>query len=244
MNSIESSPFPSDTGKRAAKFASWLCEREKDLIAEGVDLPMDLHCGDVYHLLALLSSGELSIAPCLPDEGVGEVEDSRISKRKYDDSEFSDSDRYKKLKTSMAGDSEICSRRAKGFPGIRLCLRHATFSRMKTMDLLKDIENDSRTLSVKEHQATDIGSVSFDSDDLVNELHDSGVPYTAVSPTESPWQAMTSYAESVCLFGSCPEQNSLVYPEMFRSVYSAIQKAGDQGLCMKDISRTLKMQGM
>uniref|UniRef100_M1AHF5 Transcription factor n=2 Tax=Solanum tuberosum TaxID=4113 RepID=M1AHF5_SOLTU len=53
---------------------------------------------------------------------------------------------------------------------------------------------------------------------------------------------MTTYAERVCSFGSCLEQNSLVYPEMFRSVYSAIQMAGDQGLCMKDISRILKMQ--
>ncbi|WMV58821.1 hypothetical protein MTR67_052206 [Solanum verrucosum] len=177
LNCIEFSPFPSDTGKRAAKFASWLCEREKELIAEGVDLTTDLQCGDVYHLLALLSSGELSIAPCLPDEGVKEVEDSRTSKRKNDDNEFSDSD-----------------------------------------------------------------SVSFDSDDQVNELHDSGVPYTTVSLIESPWQAMMTYAERVCSFGSCVEQNSLVNSEMFRSVYSAIQVAGDQGLCMKDISRILKMQ--
>ncbi|KAM3324940.1 putative protein isoform X1 [Capsicum chacoense] len=242
LNGIEFSPFPSDTGKRAAKFVSWLCEREKELIAEGVDLPADLQCGDVYHLCALLSSGELSITPCLPDEGVGEAEDSRTSKRKYDDSEFSDSDRYKKLKTSMGGDSETCTRRAKGFPGIRLCLRHATLSRIKTMDLFKDTDNCTRAPSIEEHQATDLGSVSFDSDDQVNELNDSGVPYTAVSPTESPWQAMTTYAERVCSFGSCLEQNSLVYPEMFRSVYSAIQRAGDQGLCMKDISRILKMQ--
>ncbi|KAJ8532712.1 hypothetical protein K7X08_015601 [Anisodus acutangulus] len=238
LNCIEFSPFPSDTGKRAAKFASWLCEREKELIVEGVDLPTDLQCGDLFRLCALLSSGELSIAPCLPDEGVGEVEDSRTSKRKYDDSEVSDSDRYKKLKTSMAGDGgEICSRRAKGFPGIRLCLRHATLSRVKTMDLLKDVDKYTRAPSVEEHQASDLGSVSFDSHDQVNDL-----PYTAVSPTESPWQAMTTYAERVCSFGSFPEQNSLLYPEMFRSVYSAIQMAGDQGLCMKDISKILKMQ--
>ncbi|KAM3337708.1 hypothetical protein P3S68_032033 [Capsicum galapagoense] len=243
LNGIEFSPFPSDTGKRAAKFVSWLCEREKELIAEGVDLPTDLQCGDVYHLCVLLSSGELSITPCLPvpDEGVGEAEDSRTSKCKYDDSEFSDSDRYKKLKTSMGGDSEICTFCAKGFPGIRLCLRHATLSRIKTMDLFKDTDNCTRALPVEEHQATDHGSVSFDSDDQVNELNDSGVPYTAVSPTESPWQAMTTYAERVCSFGSCLEQNSLVYPEMFRSAYSAIQRAADRGLCMKDISRIPKI---
>ncbi|KAK4343178.1 hypothetical protein RND71_038994 [Anisodus tanguticus] len=238
LNCIEFSPFPSDTGKRAAKFASWLCEREKELIVEGVDLPTDLQCGDLFRLCALLSSGELSIAPCLPDEGVGEVEDSRTSKRKYDDSEVSDSDRYKKLKTSMAGDGgEICSRRAKGFPGIRLCLRHATLSRVKTMDLLKDVDKYTRAPYVEEYQASDLGSVSFDSHDQVNDL-----PYTAVSPTKSPWKAMTTYAESVCSFGSFPEQNSLLYPEMFRSVYSAIQMAGDQGLCMKDISKIVKMQ--
>ncbi|KAF3628429.1 hypothetical protein FXO38_28279 [Capsicum annuum] len=70
-------------------------------------------------------------------------------------------------------------------------------------------------------------------DDQVNELNDSGVP---VSPPESPWQAMTTYAERVCSFGY-----SLVYPEMFKSVSSAIQRAGDQDTICNGIVKSFQV---
>jgi general transcription factor 3C polypeptide 1 len=71
LHGISKSKFPINTGKRAAKFTSWLHKKEKDLMERGINLAEELHCGDIFHLFALVSSGELSISPHLPDEGVG-----------------------------------------------------------------------------------------------------------------------------------------------------------------------------
>ncbi|KAK7273757.1 hypothetical protein RIF29_14820 [Crotalaria pallida] len=80
LHSVSKSPFPFNTGKRAVKFFAWLQERDKDLTEVGTDLVEDLQCGDIFHLFALVSSGELSISPCLPDNSVGEAEDLRNAK--------------------------------------------------------------------------------------------------------------------------------------------------------------------
>ncbi|KAH7865207.1 hypothetical protein Vadar_003673 [Vaccinium darrowii] len=84
LQTISSSPFPTNTG--------------------------NLQCGDVFHLCALLSSGEWLISPCLPDDGVGEAEDSKTLKRKFDISGVCSGDGAKKLKSSSAGEGEVISR--------------------------------------------------------------------------------------------------------------------------------------
>ncbi|KAG5103420.1 hypothetical protein JHK84_048389 [Glycine max] len=118
LQSVSKSPFPFNTGKQAVKFSAWLEERGKDLTEVGANLAEDLQCGDIFHLLALVSSGELSISPFLPDNGVGEAEDLRSAKRKYDTTESSYSDKAKKSKSFFGVEGEIISRREKGFPGI------------------------------------------------------------------------------------------------------------------------------
>lgn len=61
--------------KRANKMAEWLHERENKLLDTGVDLSADLECGDVLQLCVLMCSGEISMSPCLPDEGIGKIKD-------------------------------------------------------------------------------------------------------------------------------------------------------------------------
>ncbi|RZC87720.1 hypothetical protein C5167_028174 [Papaver somniferum] len=117
MYSVSSSPFPVDTGKRASKFARWLSEREKSLMEEGIHLNADLQCGDIFQLLALVSSGELCISPRLPEEGVGDVEEKRNSKRKTYEDEICNNDQAKK-----PAEGECSTRREKGFPGINVSL--------------------------------------------------------------------------------------------------------------------------
>ena len=99
LQSVSKSPFPFNTGKQAVKFSAWLEERGKDLTEVGANLAEDLQCGDIFHLFALVSSGELSISPFLPDNGVGEAEDLRSAKRKSDTTESSYSDKAKKSKS-------------------------------------------------------------------------------------------------------------------------------------------------
>ncbi|KAM1449570.1 hypothetical protein PS2_008210 [Malus domestica] len=129
FSNIFRSPFPTDSGKRAAKLARWLREREKDLTEGGIHLSTDLKCGDFFHLFALVSSGQLSISSHIPD-GVGEAEDLRSSKRKTGSAESLNS---KRLKYS----SDNLSRREKGYPGIMVSV-YLTSSTSKSVNLLKD----------------------------------------------------------------------------------------------------------
>ncbi|KAG9140998.1 hypothetical protein Leryth_012586 [Lithospermum erythrorhizon] len=138
LRSISLSPFPVNTGKRAAKFAHWLQEKEKELTEDGIELSEELQCGDLMHLCSLISLDEFSITPLLPDEGVGEAEDAKTLKRKHDDPELCSSEKSKKLRSSIPGEGEIISRREKGFPGIKLWLNLASISRMDALQLFKD----------------------------------------------------------------------------------------------------------
>ncbi|RVW52052.1 hypothetical protein CK203_079602 [Vitis vinifera] len=203
LQSVSSSPFPTDTGRRAAKFASWLHEREKDLTEEGINLSQDLQCGDIFHLFALVSLGELCLSPRLPDEGVGEAEDSRTSKQ-----------------------GEIVSRREKGFPGIMVSVSRATMSRTNVVDLFKDGKICTGAHDFEEndqwHVTSDkkIDSSSSHSDDI-KEILNFGSVATITEGQAGPLS-----------------QN------LFRTVYAAIKKAGDQGLSMEEISEVMKnMQG-
>nr|XP_004292600.2 PREDICTED: uncharacterized protein LOC101292186 isoform X2 [Fragaria vesca subsp. vesca] len=130
------SPFPTDSGKRAAKFAHWLHKRDRDLLGRGIDLPTEIQCGDLFHLFALVSSGELSISPCLPD-GVREAEDLRSSKQKIGRNEHLNAKRLK----SLVAESEIISRREKGFPGLMVSVYRPASSKLDCDDLFKDEEH-------------------------------------------------------------------------------------------------------
>lgn len=237
LQSISSSVFPSDTGDRAAKFAIWLHEREKELIEEGIEVPSDLQCGEVFSLSALLSSGELSITPCLPNEGVGEAEDNRTAKNKFDDSEPDDGELSKKIKTTFAGECEMTCRREKGFPGIKICLHRETISRSHAIDLER-----SDYLS-----GLNVGCGPSHSDitGYVREILDSVTTnHPALDATESPWEAMTSYAEYLMSSCSYEVKTSFLRPHFFKALYSAIQKSGDNGLSMKEIRKVLNIKGI
>ncbi|KAL0415050.1 UNVERIFIED_CONTAM: hypothetical protein Slati_3336900 [Sesamum latifolium] len=250
VHSISLSTFPADTGKRAAKFAAWLHEREKDLMEEGVDVPSNLQCGEVITLCALVSSGELSITPCLPDEGVGEAEDNRTSKRKCDSSELDGGEISKRSKTSFAGEGEIISRREKGFPGIKLRLHREAISRLLAIESFTDgdmypasilLRKDrNKTLSCLDVNS---GSMQPNVDEYVREILDSGrTTRPALDVSESPWEAMTSYAEFVMSSCSYEVKCSFLHPHLFKSLYSAIQKSGDNGLSMKEIRKVLNIK--
>ncbi|KAL3850329.1 hypothetical protein ACJIZ3_012211 [Penstemon smallii] len=226
LQNISPPEFPKGTGKRADKFASWVNEREKNLMEEGVEVPSDLQFGETLTLCALVSSGELMIAPSLPEEGVGEAEDNRTLKRKFDSSEPDGEGICKKFKTSFAGESEITSRRPKGFPGIKICLHRETMSRLPAIV-------DEDTLS---------GSKS-DVNEHVREILDSGGSiHHVLNVSESPWEAMASYAEYLMSSYSYEVNSSFLHPNLLKTLYSAIQKSGDRGLSMKEISKVLNIE--
>ncbi|XP_021860398.1 uncharacterized protein [Spinacia oleracea] len=244
LRSLSLSQFPANTGKRAAKLASWICKKEKDLMEGTVYLPSELQCGDVFHLFALVSSGELSILPSLPLEGVGEAEDSRSTKRKYDDHEFEDSSVSKKHKFHSLQESEMFSRREKGFPGIKVCLSRATILRSSIVEFFKDenatlfSENDQFYATLGQKVSCTLSYI-----DSVKEPPDFGriLPASVISG-DSLWEVMTNYTIQD-LAKNSSQGNVQLLPELFETAHTNIQKAGDQGLSLSKVSECLGMQG-
>ncbi|WCJ39443.1 B-block binding subunit of TFIIIC [Euphorbia peplus] len=274
LQSVSKSFFPFNTGKRAAKFSDWIHEREKDLMEGEIILTEELQCGDIFQLFALVSSGELSISPSVPDEGVGEVEDSRNSKRKAEDEdEHFDGDKSKRMKTL---DGELISRKEKGFPGIVVLMHRSTFDSVqllnnedlhvpevdqndKSSDVLgrKIISESSQCKRIPE--TLDFDSIhvpEVDQNDkssdvlgrkIISELSQcERIPETldfdSINPTtrcagDSPWEAMMDYAQ--LMLKSDSKKLSLFSPETFRTIYMAIQKAGDQGLSLEEVSQVV-----
>ncbi|KAL0441362.1 UNVERIFIED_CONTAM: hypothetical protein Sradi_0075100 [Sesamum radiatum] len=236
-------------------FAAFSYLREKKIMRKGFNgrgrgCPSNLQCGEVITLCALVSSGELSITPCLPDEGVGEAEDNRTSKRKCDSSELDGGEISKRSKTSFAGEGEIISRREKGFPGIKLRLHRESISRLLAIGSFTDGDMYPASIFLGKDQnktlsRLDVNSGSMHSEvaEYVREILDSGrMIHPALDVNESPWEAMTSYAEFVMSSCSYEVKCSFLHPHLFKSLYSAIQKSGDNGLSMKEIRKVLNIK--
>ncbi|XP_057247650.1 uncharacterized protein LOC104904960 isoform X2 [Beta vulgaris subsp. vulgaris] len=245
LRSLSLSQFPANTGKRAAKLANWISTKEKELMEGTIDLPSDLQCGDVLHLFALVSSGELCILPVLPLEGVGEAEDSRSTKRKYDDHESDDSGVSKKHKCHSLQECEIFSRREKGFPGIKVSLNRATNLRCSIVEFFKDVDNATLFSKNDQFYATLGQKVSCTSSSIdgAKEPHDlaSVVPATIISG-DSLWEVITNYIIQD-LAKHSNEKYLQLHPELIKTAYTNVQEAGDQGLSMSKVSECLGMQG-
>ncbi|XP_042492351.1 uncharacterized protein LOC122071928 [Macadamia integrifolia] len=247
LHSISSSPFPTNTGKRATKFCSWLNEKEKDLIEEGVNLTEDLQCGDIFHLLAVVSSGELLISPCLPDEGVGEAEESKNLKRKTDKDELYPDEMAKRPKSLQTKDVDF--RREKGFPGIMVSLTRETISREKTLELFKNDEICSSPFLFDENERSnssyglDTGTSSSFSNHFEASQNFGGIAPLAGGVIESQWEAMASYGQHLISSLSSYKISSSLRPELFKIVHSNIQKAGDQGLSIEELYEVIDMDG-
>ncbi|KAK8629039.1 hypothetical protein V6N13_077896 [Hibiscus sabdariffa] len=271
MNSISKSQFPCNTGRRATNFSAWICEREKDLMEGGINLSADLQCGDIFHLFSLVLSGELSLSPCLPDEGVGEAEDLRSFKRRAEDNELCDADKAKKLKSIAEG--EFVSRREKGFPGIMVSVYRTTFPTATALELFKneetfdpELSNDERSTNLDHMKerlelSNNVTALELFKDEetfnpeLSNNESSTNLEHmkemlelsnnvvVASKSGESPWEAMASYTEHL-LSNLCDGgEGGHFDPEIIKAVCTEIQKAGDQGLSIEDVCRLVKMPG-
>ncbi|KAL9310056.1 hypothetical protein AtEden1_Chr1g0058231 [Arabidopsis thaliana] len=234
LHSISKSPFPVNTGKRAAKFSSWLVEHERELMDEGVTLTSDLQCGDVLNFFSLVASGELSLSVSLPVEGVGEPEHRRGLKRRADDVEESELDSAKQFK--LLGEGEINVRKEKGFPGLAVSVRRVTLPIANAIELFKDDDSCEGELHFKSGE-TNSGCGSDDMKELLDSKDATVIPG---SLDDSPWKAMASVASCI-MSGSADEQQSLFSPEVFEAVSNAFHKAGDQGLSIEEVHRLISI---
>ncbi|KAK9131357.1 hypothetical protein Sjap_011844 [Stephania japonica] len=237
LHNISSSPFPANTGKRAVKFASWLKDREKDLMEEGVFLDGDLQCGDIFHLLSLVSAGQLFISPLLPDKGIGEAERDEACNDNY----------TKKLNSSQAKDGlwDIVSRREKGFPGIKVSLGCVAISTADALELFKSEKIQTETSSFDDDPFSQLGSADSlpcPNNSYQSHSFDSTTRVARILNHQSPWKAMTIYSEYVMPTFSEKELIGSLSPDFFMKVCSDIRKAGDQGLSIDELSKLTAIQ--
>lgn len=242
--------FPANTGRRISRFSRWLQEREKDLSQGEISLDSDLQCGDVVHLFFLVYSGEISIFPSLPEEGVGEAGELRNLKRGRADADDSP-DSSKNKKPKCVADGEVSARREKGYPGIRVCARHEAIQRAKFLELsLGDLLVDSKKAIGPDHILDKLDTDVNQEESVSNPESHIGETITSSSAcnltanAESPWDVMACYAEKVMLTPSDTEHPSSLHPEVIKAVCSAIQRAGDQGLCMEEVSQIANNPGI
>ncbi|KAL5983022.1 hypothetical protein ACLOJK_017102 [Asimina triloba] len=236
-----SSPFPVNTGKRAASFAKWLHKRENELLESETNLSADLQCGDILHLFGLVSSGELFISPHLPDEGIGEADEHTTLKRKPEKRKSDNDEKAKKLKSHYSNDIELFYRREKGFPGIKVSVTRATFSRS---DAVEWFTNDNKHMTVfsddKNYEDNAVYDLEGIGTDFCNDLH---TPCNRGKPTECIWEAISRYTGMSMSSPTGPEQVSTFPPKLFQTVHVAICNAGEEGLSMEEISIVIVMQG-
>ncbi|CAN1785479.1 hypothetical protein LINPERHAP1_LOCUS16885 [Linum perenne] len=237
LHNISKSPFPTNTGKRAAKFSNWLHDGKNYLIGGGIDLKEDLQCGDLFHLFARVSSGEMSVSPCLPDEGLGEADDLRISKRKAETDVPCDSEKAKKMKSMR--DGELFSRREKGFPGIRVSI---CCEKILPVDALESLDDGKNGTDNSQKDKMECGFVQIDSHVPQSPNFDNITPSARLSGNSS-WEAMSGYASYLYSNLCFPKEGGLFSPKSFQEIYKAIHKAGDQGLSFEEVTHTLDMPG-
>lgn len=243
-----SSPFPVDSGKRSDEFSGWLDKHDKDLMEDGVSLGRDLQCGEFCRLFALVSSGEFSLSPCLPKDGIGEVDETVEQvklddlgnlKRTSDEADLTDFKIVKKPRLEMMIDNDYCSRREKGFPGIKVVITRKIISQAGTYMVPEEHKNHECSVSNDMNNQGLSGGTSGIT--LSNSYHSLESKETVSD--KLPWDALISYAE--CLSGPYVGTSDVTKfsPEIFESVHSAVCKAGEEGLNMEEISEAMNLEG-
>ncbi|KAH7867225.1 hypothetical protein Vadar_030631 [Vaccinium darrowii] len=97
---------------------------------------------------------------------------------------------------------------------------------------------------VIESSSVNSGAAAFPSDHIKEILDEGSSISVAVAASESEWETMTSYASHLMALPTDQQNTWPFSPDLFRNVYSAIQKAGDQGLSMEEISQVMNMECM
>eukprot|EP00250_Pteridium_aquilinum_P019555 c24476_g1_i2 orf=212-5611(-) len=129
------SPFCPLTGDESKRSEAWLQEMKPYLDEGWVTLKPEQEWGELFHLLAAVSSGQLSIAPFLPERGVGEKDqDEVIRKRRRDAYSVEEEPGVVKMRVGGAFEKTgFGDRRERGFPGIEVKAHTAT---MPLQDML------------------------------------------------------------------------------------------------------------
>ncbi|EFJ22952.1 hypothetical protein SELMODRAFT_415980 [Selaginella moellendorffii] len=122
--------FPGSTAEESFAMSKWLQERRTDIDQEWVPYSTEDTCGKLLQLFGRVTTGELTLKPSVPANGIGESEDPRSIgcgfKRKPDNQEQG----ARTVKARLEDKDEVYQavRRERGFPGIDVLLHRETFT--------------------------------------------------------------------------------------------------------------------
>ncbi|XP_057830258.2 uncharacterized protein LOC131041249 isoform X1 [Cryptomeria japonica] len=245
FHNASASPFPIGTGEKASKFAKWLTRVQKELEEDWISLPSELNCGDLFHLFGLVSSGDILIAPNLPNEGIGDADDPRGLKRKIDKEKVNRDPQSAKRKLPWPREGELCTRRERGFPGIQVNVHRATIpmAEIFTRDVndKNQLEDDAVGCSGQSDLDADLSSVTVNRDLFPNYNcdHLEGPNTQSIESHKHLLEALVSFAEEIFSLRTMQEEPSFFQPQWFESALDAIEKAGDEGLSLEQVAHSI-----
>lgn len=250
FHNASASPFPIGTGEKSSRFANWLNHFQKALEEDWISLPAEQHCGDLFHLFGLVSSGDMLIAPSLPNAGIGEADDPRGLKRKIDKDKASRDPQFIKPKLPWPREGELCSRRERGFPGIQVLVHRATIPMEETI---------TRDLNDKDQTEDDTGgqgdqcdlqsgmsmvnaNCDIDSNHFCDHLENPNSSH--IKSQELSLEALVNFAEA-CVSSRtiAGDQPDIFEAKWFEKALDAIEKAGDEGLSLVQVAQSVGMDG-
>lgn len=231
------SPFGPSTGDESKRSEAWLKEMKPYLDQGWVTLRPEQEWGELFHLFAAVSSGQLSITPFLPEKGIGEKDqDEVIRKRKRDAYMVEEEPGVVKMKIGGAYEkSGFGDRRERGFHSIEVKARTSTmpFESMAALDAVDQLCSEFTFVSPAEcHEA----SGTCKSLALVPPLQENFLT------CESSGKANVDDVESETCFRAASleeskqDSDSKVQLLDLKQVCSALSSAGDDGLRIEDLT--------
>ncbi|WOK98871.1 hypothetical protein Cni_G07583 [Canna indica] len=133
-------------------------------------------------------------------------------------------------------DNDYCSRREKGFPGIRVVLNRKIISQADTFWIPR--EQESLKCHLWDDNSQGFSNKTVGSTLLSNLMYQNFRSSTPVSENLH-WDAVISYAQCLSAVYMGRNKASNFSHELFKSVHSAVFQAGEQGLAMNEISQAV-----
>ncbi|KAJ3680257.1 hypothetical protein LUZ60_016535 [Juncus effusus] len=226
FHDLYSSPFPVGTGKRASQFATWLNNQEQEtLIREGVSLSSDPQCGETVHLLSLVSNGEFNLSPLLPEQGIGESVKPRRSKKVNDDVSGDVSGATRKRRSD---ESEL----EEGSTSVKKVKKVRNSDGMLNSRKVKGFPGIRVTVTRQKNPR----DYRVSATSALENRDESSVPLISINGELSSWDKMREFCYAVW--------TAEISCDTFRSVCSVINRAGEEGVSMEQISDVLDPQGL